>query len=302
MYHYVRDLALSRYPKIKGLDTSGFRRQLDYLEDRYTIVTMDDVVAATQGEDLPDDAALLTFDDGYAEHYTTVFPILHQRGLQGSFFPPVETIEQGRLLDVNRVHFILATAPSSAELAAAIDTEIASRTHQGLKSVAEYRSEWAHPNRWDDAETIYVKRMLQTALPLAIRSEIASALFERYVAVDERAFAAELYLTVDQARVMVDAGMHFGSHGVSHYWLNRVDPEVQAAEVQGSIEFLKRLGMPTDEGWTMCYPYGAWDEDLLTVLRQHGCTVGLTTEVAKADIDIHDPLLLPRFDTNDFPH
>jgi len=38
MYHYVRDIKRSKYPRIKGLEISGFVRQLDYLIDNYNIV------------------------------------------------------------------------------------------------------------------------------------------------------------------------------------------------------------------------------------------------------------------------
>lgn len=303
MYHYVRDLARTRYPRIKGLDVAGFRRQLDHLTSHFEIVRMEDVIGAVRGDThLPPDAVLLTFDDGYAEHYTTVFPILHDRGLQGSFFPPVAPVTEGTLLDVNRVHFILASAPSSAPLAAAIDeaVENGSREHD-LQTVAEYRTEWAQANRFDDAETIYVKRMLQTALPPAVREEIARRLFERFVSVDEQAFAAELYLDRDQARLMVDCGMYFGSHGTSHLWLNHVDQTTRMDEIDGSLQFLADIGMPVDDQWVMCYPFGGWDDALVKLLRQRSCSLGLTTRVATARIGVDDPLTLPRHDTNDFP-
>ena len=32
IYHYVRKIKNSNYPKIKGLEIAGFKRQLDYLE------------------------------------------------------------------------------------------------------------------------------------------------------------------------------------------------------------------------------------------------------------------------------
>src|SRR5688572_27889430 len=89
MNHYVRELRHARYPGIKGLDVEGFRGQVDYLRRHYNVVTMEDVVAAlNDGDPLPEKPALLTFDDGYLDHFTNVFPILHERGLQGSFFPP----------------------------------------------------------------------------------------------------------------------------------------------------------------------------------------------------------------------
>ena len=302
MYHYVRDFARSRYPRIKGLEVDGFRRQLDHLQSEFELVTMQDVLAAADGEELPPKAALLTFDDGYSEHYDTVFPILHERGLQGSFFPPVAPVRDHELLDVNRVHFVLASASSAAELGQAVDAEVTALASQhNLRSVADYRAEWAHANRFDDAETIYVKRMLQTALPPDVRESIAKQLFARFVTSDEEAFAAELYMTLGQAKVMVSSGMWIGSHGRSHRWLNRVDRSTQVDEVCGSIDFLRQAGMAVEDGWVMCYPYGGWNESLLEVLREHRCALGVTTEVATADLATHDRLTLPRYDTNDFP-
>ena len=44
---------------------------------------LEDVIAAVQGKDvLPPNAALLTFDDGYRDHYDHVFPMLAESGLQ----------------------------------------------------------------------------------------------------------------------------------------------------------------------------------------------------------------------------
>ena len=38
MYHYVRNIKDSQYQNIKGLETDGFRRQLDYLSDNINII------------------------------------------------------------------------------------------------------------------------------------------------------------------------------------------------------------------------------------------------------------------------
>lgn len=303
MYHYIRDFARTRYPGIKGLEYAGFLRQLDHLQQNFNIVRIEDVIAAERGQAaLPERAALLTFDDGYAEHYTLAFPALHDRGLQGCFFPPVEPVRDRRLLDVNRVHFILASADTPAEISALLDRQVAAaQADFGLKPVAEYRQEWAHPNRFDDAETIYIKRMLQTALPEALRNQIAAELFAHFVGMDEAAFASELYITRDQARLMQSCGMYFGSHGFSHYWLNRIPRATQEHEIDQSLAFLRDIGSPVDDFWVMCYPFGGWNDGLLSVLRDRGCALGLTTEVATADLDRHAPLTLPRYDTNDFP-
>ena len=111
MYHYVRDLSHSRYPKIKGLDTELFKEQITYLKKNFTIVTMEKVIdITTRGGHLPDNSMLLTFDDGYIDNFTNILPILKQHKLQGSFFIPGKTFTEDVLLDVNKIHFILASA------------------------------------------------------------------------------------------------------------------------------------------------------------------------------------------------
>ena len=109
MYHYVRELPHTRYPKIKGLLTSLFKEQLAYLEKYYQFVTVEECINACYcGASLPSNAILLTFDDGYIDHYTNVFPLLEEKGIQGAFFPPAKAILENRVLDVNKIHFILA--------------------------------------------------------------------------------------------------------------------------------------------------------------------------------------------------
>ena len=63
MYHYVRELRETRYPKIKGLTVSLFREQLAYMQRYYTLIKVDDFLAAChEGKELPRNAALFTFD------------------------------------------------------------------------------------------------------------------------------------------------------------------------------------------------------------------------------------------------
>lgn len=44
MYHYTRDLKNSRYPDIKGLDSSLFREQILFMKEHFHIVTMEEVM------------------------------------------------------------------------------------------------------------------------------------------------------------------------------------------------------------------------------------------------------------------
>jgi len=299
MYHYVRDLKRSRFPRIKGLEIELFRQQLQYLRRHYAPVTMEQVIAATQcAQSLPANPVLLTFDDGYADHFQFVLPVLEEMGIQGSFFPPARACLENRVLDVNKVHYVLASVDDAEMLAASILVMLEEfRGTYPIESNDAYLERYAKPSRFDPPEVIFIKRMLQVGLPEPVRNAITEELFHRHVTDDEAAFAAELYMSIDQLRWLVRRGMYVGSHGYDHYWLDSLDRANQERQIDLSLDFLRRLGCDT-RNWTMCYPFGAWNESLLSILRQRGCRLGLTTRVDLADMR-SDPLTLPRLDTND---
>ncbi len=303
MYHYVRDLQNSRFPGIKGRDIREFRRQLEHIDTHYSVVTAEQVMAASCGEtQLPEDACWLTFDDGYLDHFTTVLPLLSEFGFQGSFFPPVRTIRERDVLDVNKVHFILASEPNTSDLLSALRSAFdrAAADNPELRSWDRYFEKYAQPNAYDTAETVFFKRMLQVALPESVRAAICDELFSEFVGLDSRAFANELYMTEDQVKMLVRSGMYVGSHGHGHYWLDSLDPAAQEIEVDQALAFLGDIGASTGR-WVMCYPYGAYNQSLLGILKTRGCTIGLTTQSSVAHINQHPALELPRVDTNELP-
>jgi peptidoglycan/xylan/chitin deacetylase (PgdA/CDA1 family) len=302
MYHYVRPIVGSRYGEIKGLERSQFEEQIGYLQRWYEIVTAQQVIEAVQGgRPLPRNAALLTFDDGYADHFQNVFPVLHNRGLHGCFFPSARCIEERRVLDVNKIHYVLASCEDKAQLVRTIDDAVErARGEFDLEPLQRYKERHAVKGKWDTPEVTYIKKMLQMALPEALRGRIANELFQQFVGVSEQALAEELYMTKEQLRLMVRAGMTVGSHGADHCWLDQLDTQGQQREVDESLRFMQELGVGQRD-WVMCYPHGAWDEKLLRLLRQRGCALGVTTEVNLAEIGAADSLLLPRLNTNDLP-
>ncbi len=302
-YHYVRDLKRSRFPAIKGLSLERFCSQLDYIQAHYTPIAAEDLLEALSSpkKDLPPKAILLTFDDGFTDHFTNVFPLLDARGIQGCFFPPARAVLEHTVLDVNKIHFVLASVRDAGTL---LDQVFASleefRSEHALRTREAYLLAVAGEHRYDTREVIVLKRLLQRELPELVRAEIVRRLFAENVTADEAAFACELYMSVDQIACLRRHGMHIGSHGYTHAWLNHISPEAQAVEIDQSLEFLQKLGARKDD-WSMCYPYGGFNDSLLQVLRDRRCPMGFTVEARVADLDVDDPLTLPRLDTNDLP-
>ncbi|WP_420961324.1 polysaccharide deacetylase family protein [Brucella sp. IR073] len=302
MYHYVRPIAKSRFPAIKGLELDDFKEQVAFIRKNYNPVSVDEVIASFHdGVDLPPNAILMTFDDAYSDHFKYAYPVLKKNGMQGLFYAPGKAIQENDVLDVNKIHFILA---SCADIERLIDDvrslfELHSAEYQ-LKPFEEYYSELAVANRFDPKEVIFVKRFLQVALPEDLRGRICSALFDKYIGMSQEAFCSEIYMTKDQLTHMVSDGMHVGSHGYNHYWWNALEPSALEREIDQSIDFLKSIGA-YNENWTACYPYGSSSDFVAKALSEKGCKLAFTTEVNVANSKKNDPLLVPRLDTNDLP-
>jgi len=122
MYHYIRDYTNSADPLGIQLSVSPltFQAQLSSLQaSGYQSVSLTDFAAGN----LPDKPIILTFDDGYLDHYTTVYPLLRQYGFTGTFFVVGNFIGQPGYMTLEQI----------AELAAA-GMEIGghTQTHRNL--------------------------------------------------------------------------------------------------------------------------------------------------------------------------
>lgn len=303
MYHYVRNLKDSFYPDIKGIETTEFEKHIKFLFDnRFKFITISDVKKACVDEvALPEKSVLLTFDDAYIDHYINVFPILNEYGIQGCFYAPVKAITNHEVLDVNKIHFVLAKCSYKQVLVKRLFALLDEyRQEFGLQSNEHYYKKLAVPNRWDTAEVIFIKRLLQVELPENIRKIFTDILFKEYVTDNEAAFSRSLYMNEAQLKCMYRNGMHIGAHGYDHYWLNSLDAAQQEFEIKKSIEFLEKIGVKTtQEGWSICYPYGAYDEKLLSLLTKYNCSLGFTTIPERAVLTVDNKFKLARLDAND---
>lgn len=304
MYHYVRDLKNSRYPEIKGLDYGLFKQQIAFLKENFTIVTMEEVIEAWNAADgrLPENALLLTFDDGYIDNYTAVFPVLKEYHVQGSFFIPGKTFTENVLLDVNKVHFILASTDINClvkDVFAYLDEYRQAGDCKELASNEELFAKYAVAGRYDNKETIFVKRILQTAIPEKLRNKISSELFKKYVGIPEDIFARELYMNRDQIRHMKREGMFIGLHGYDHYWLGNLEEDEMQRDIDKALEIMDEF--IDKDNWVLNYPYGSYNPAVLQYMESKGCKLGMVVKSEIADTQLHGRYVLPRFDCNDFP-
>lgn len=302
MYHYVRPAPDRHGFTVKGFTPAEFEGQLDYIARHYTVCSLRDLVSAAHGEaPLPARPCVLTFDDGLIEHARYVWPSLRSRGWTGAFFASAQATLERRFLDVHRIHLLLAAGIDPHRLKVELVSMIRAIDDPAVPSPEELWSRYGHASRFDTAEVIFFKRVLQKGLPQHVRVPVVAELFRRHIAADEAALADEFYLSLEDLRAMAADGMEIGGHGIHHEWLDVASDLERAREIHGTVDLLRQVHnghMP--DRWFFAYPYGAYERRTLDLLRSAGCSAAVTVKVDLARVGT--PLLeLPRLDANDLP-
>jgi len=303
-YHYVRPLSERFSANHKSLDLSQFLRQIEVLNKNHFFVK------GTQVHDLQVELdsngrkpVWLSFDDGYLDHYKYVYPELMLRGAVGSFFIPTEAIFGRKLLDVNKIHLILAANSNISQIINEI-TEIFDKNSGAAvlgRSFGELRAEYSVANLTNDPDTRFVKLLLQEVLPKNLRKIVLNELFSEYIRRDESAIVDELYMNPDQVKFMHENGMNIGSHGHAHSRFEFMSYESQMIDIDQSLKCFRSIGID-DANVVVCYPYGSFNDETKAILSSFGCLAAISTKLGVADTNAEefDWLELQRIDTKFF--
>jgi peptidoglycan/xylan/chitin deacetylase (PgdA/CDA1 family) len=280
MYHYVRDLPNTPWPRLKGMLTSTFRQQLRALREHYELATLETALAFLQGAYTPRrDLCLLTFDDGLKEHYTEVTPLLVEHGIQGIFFLITSCLQEQHVASVHMNHVLMATLDFTEYQQAFFQrrrllTSLPSAMFQVDPHVAQ------RTYRWDTPEVAAFKYLFNFVLTAEVRDQVVSSLFTDYIA-SEASFAPSWYLSWDEARAMQEAGMVLGGHSHQHRPLATLSAADLAWDVR-TCQQLVHANLHPQADRPFSYPYGKADTfntQTITHLRALGATCAFCTEV-----------------------
>jgi peptidoglycan/xylan/chitin deacetylase (PgdA/CDA1 family) len=279
MYHYVRDLPRTRYPRIKGMLLNDFDQQVRALSDEFEMASIESCLEYLSGRYSPRrDLCLLTFDDGLKEHFRDVTPILADRGIQGVFSVVTSCLEEHRVVPVHMNHFLMAELDFAEYRSALMDAlrECAS-VPDIASNIDPMLARRTYP--WDDPEVASFKYFFNFVLEPGERDVAVARLFDRYIS-PEFEFAEELYLSWSEAREMQEAGMSIGGHTHLHRPLSSLSERELERDLKTSTELLRRNLRP-QQHWPFCYPYGKSDSfspAAVALLKQLGFDCAFTTE------------------------
>lgn len=228
---FTRGLGVSMSPKT-------FERQMIYLSQHYTILALRDLVQALEQRVVPENAIVITFDDGFYDNYEFAWPILQCYSIPATIFISPEAADGDRVLWPNRLTFL--------------------RNRWGQKRMfallLERWSELAASASAADSWPEIVDKLAGT-VPL---KEMESFLEEIYnwAEVLESLATHPLYLGWTQIKEMQAGGaIEFGNHTLRHANLALLDYEEQQEQIIGARDSIKyHLGV--DAPLPFAYPFG----------------------------------------------
>ena len=299
MYHYVRNIKKSKYPNLKGLEFSDFRKQIFYLKKNFNILSNNQFIEILNSRKIPKKKSiLLTFDDGYRDHFEYVFPFLKKQDVSAVFYPPIMCVRNKAVLDVNKIHFILAKEENRDKILDLIFLYVKKILNKNPQQIGIEKINLL--SRYDDKKTILIKRLLQHHLPLPYRKKIVDKIFKHIVNYSEEEFSKILYMNKNNIQELYKNNFSIGSHGYNHYWWEKINKNEQEMEIKKSINYFKKIKV-FEKNFSVCYPYGSYNLQTLNLLKKYKIKFALTTRVGSVNKkNIKKVYELPRFDTNDF--
>ena len=299
MYHYVREIKKSKYSNLKGLEFNNFKKQINFFIKNFNVLTNNDFIEIIKTKKIPKKkSVLLTFDDGYIDHWKFVYPYLKEKKITGNFYPSIQAIKNNKVLDTNKIHFILEKEQNRQKI---LDLIFKFTKKYMNKSKEDLDIRRIQTNsRYDDKKTILIKKLLQAYLPLKTREKIVNKIFTLILNDNEKTFSKKLYMNKNHLTEMFKNNMIIGSHGNNHFWWNDLNYKNQLSEVKKSIDYFKKIGV-YNRNFSVCYPYGSYNSDTLKILKKFKVKFALTTQVGSIKKNnLTKNLEYPRYDTNDF--
>lgn len=297
MYHYVRDLSKSRFPRLKAMPIDDFRAQVERLRGEFEMATLESALDFLNGKYQPARSlCLLTFDDGTREHFELVAPFLAERKIQGIFAPITSSLKERRVAAVHKNHFLMAAlsfedyAERFRKTALALDPKLELSAPEDLARKTY---------RWDTAEVAAFKYVLNYIVPEAVKERALEETFKEHFG-DEGAFADELYFSWEEGRQMQQMGMLMAGHSHQHQALSTLSDAQQEVDLRNCTELLRGNFLPQAQ-WAFTYPYGKkhlFNVKTVELLKGLDYACGFSTEVG-ANAPGQDLFCIGRFDPKD---
>lgn len=253
-----------------------FARQLDWLAQQRTILSLEVFALRHHEGKLAPDAIAITFDDGYACTLSAAAPELDRLGLPATVFLPAALIEQDREFwwdELERI--IIGFSGDALRLG---------ETRIDLGPGAAADREWrpgAPPRTPRQLAFLELWQKLRTKPPAAIEAVIAELRAAAGLSGAPR--PSHRPLSRDDITANRSANIAFGAHGLTHASLPHLDHASLEREISESAWRCASISGTIPR--TFAYPFGDHDAQSEQLVEQANFICACATEQAAVTVD-----------------
>ncbi len=280
-YHRIGELPGRDYPfqhEIISATPDVFDEQLKFLKRNFNVInfhTLADIADA--GESIPPGSVIITFDDGYADNYTSALPILQSHDLTASIYLATGFIDAQQPFWFDMLsYYVMRMRPGVLHL-----------------NRGNFRVEVTDENRSEVRRSIgQAVRVIADASRLHILEELA-----QQSGVSPSPSEQELArpLTWNEVRALDAAGIEIGSHTVTHPFLLQLSDEDLHTELAQSKQRIEEETGKTVR--SLSYPTGGsqfYDVRTIKMAQAAGYQFAVSYDHASVKISNLKPFEIPR--------
>lgn len=256
------------------IDRDMFDWHMGLMAEQFNVLPLAEAASRLRDGTLPERAACITFDDGYADNCEVALPILRRWKLPATFFVATGYLNGGRMWNDTIIESVRRASGATLDL---------SELRMGVHSIGTLEQ------RRNTLETLIAD--LKYLSPPQRQQRVQE--LARHIAAP---LPDDLMMRTDQVRAMHSAGMEIGGHTVTHPIFSVIDDATVRREiVEGREQLESIIGGRVS---LFAYPNGRPGTDYkpvhVGIVRGMGFTAAVSTAwgVCSADSDLYQ---LPRF-------
>jgi peptidoglycan/xylan/chitin deacetylase (PgdA/CDA1 family) len=277
-YHRVLDYRSGNYlfdPDVISATPDEFVSQMQFVRDNFDVMSFRDLSACSnQGGHWPKRGLIVTFDDGYLDNYTNVYPIARQFGLPITVFLTAAYISSNRMFWWDLIAYFVNNSVCDSILVPGISDEPLPLSSDACRKTAIARIlSWVKTVPEETKEVFLAQLPSITECPPPEQVE-------------------RMHLNWNEVRKMSKEGIEFGSHSLTHPVLPNVCAGQLALEVAKSKSIIEQqIDRPIV---VFSYPVGRHDARVRQAVADAGFHYAVAYHEGVVADDLPQPLAMPR--------
>lgn len=268
-YHGLWYGGQPQYGDCLYMDPKRFEERMRWLAGSgYPILPLDEAIRRLGDGSLPDNAVVITIDDGWYSTYRGMVPVLKELSLPATLYVTTYYVTRGGpVLNVLLDYMVTQAAPATLRYETLLPGQIAPTfapdSQQGRAFVAEKLA--AETDSLPDLQArLDHVRTIAGKLDVDLDAILRARLFD--------------LMTEEEVRAARAAGIDIQLHTHTHR-MHQLQPERVAAEIKENRAQLARiLECDPEELRHFCFPSGVYSEAVFDALRSSGVESATTTE------------------------